>query len=300
MDYISLLFLGLIGYPIIKRKIDEYKKGDSIVMRVPFNGAIGNAGPKDFAPGPTTPQGLEKILKSLEENERVKGIILDINSGGGEAGASKTIYDLVRKVKKPKVAYVNSLCASGAYMTACGCDEIIAAEDALIGSIGVIMNKFVVRELMEKIGVKLEVIKSKEEKDFMSMFRELRPEERQHLEYLVKKHHERFVNLVYESRKEKAGDRMTKSQLESYANGYVWDGIDAAKMGLVDRTGTLKTAIRACEKKGNFKHTYVDTIMVQNPSFFGRLFSQLGYSIGKGFADKIEETITTKNSMHYE
>ncbi|MDD4877428.1 MAG: signal peptide peptidase SppA [Candidatus Nanoarchaeia archaeon] len=300
MDYISLLFLGLIGYPMIKRKIDEYKKGDSQIIRVPFNGQIGNAGPKDYAPGPTTPQGLEKILKGLEENNRVKGIILDISSGGGEAGASKTIYDLVRKVKKPKVAYVNSLCASGAYMTACGCDEIIVAEDALIGSIGVIMNKFVVKELMEKIGVKLEVIKSKEEKDFMSMFRELRPEERQHLEYLVKRHHERFVNLVYESRQEKAGDRMTKSQLEGYANGYVWDGIDAAKMGLVDRTGTLRTAIKSCEKRGNFKNTYVGTLMVQNPSFFGRMFSHFGYSIGKGFADKIEETITTKNNIHYE
>lgn len=301
MDYFSLFFVALIGYPIVKRRIDEFKKGDSQILKIPFNGAIQNAGPKDFAPGPTTPQGLEKILDTLKKNERVKGVIFDINSGGGEAGASKTIYDHIKRFKKPKIAYVNSICASGAYMTACACDEIIVAEDALIGSLGVIMQKPNIEELMKKVGVQMEIIKSTEHKDFMSMYRPLAPEEREHLEWLIKRHHERFFELVCKSREGRIGEKTDeefRQQLRDFGS-YVTDGFDAKERGLVDTVGSMKTAVKACERMGKFKNTHVGTLVLQPPSIFSRMFSQTGYHFGKGFAEKISESVPDKNEMHY-
>lgn len=292
-DITTYMIMGIIGYPILKRNIEEWRRGKNIIAKIPFHGTIDSGNPGK--PKMTSPQGLEKVLGAIKKDKRIKAVIFDINSGGGEASASKEIYEMVKAIEVPKVAYVSGICASGSYMTACGCDEIISPEDTIIGSIGVIMQKPVAEELMKKIGVKFETIKSGENKDFFGYHRSFSDEERKLLEDMIKDSHERFVSLVYDSRKGK----MDEEVLQKFATGKITDGPGALKLGLIDRVGNFKKAIEVCEMRGNFKHTNVKEYMYKQ-SFFGNTLATAGYHFGNGIIKRLIEASKGGSSIKYE
>lgn len=183
-----------------------------------------------------------KIIADLDrwaDNSSIKAIVLHINSPGGGSAISQEIYDAVLRIKaeKPVVASLASVAASGGYMVACGADRIVANSSTLTGSIGVIMQFHTFPELLDKIGVKTETIKSGQLKDVGSYAHEMRKDEELMLRSVVMDTYEQFVQVVA------TGRNMETDEVYPFADGSVFTGLQAFNIGLVDSLGGLKEAI---------------------------------------------------------
>jgi protease-4 len=183
-------------------------------------------------------------IKEYAKDSAIKAIILRIDSPGGAVAPSQEIYSEVKKAaaKKKVVVSMGSIAASGGYYIASPATKIIANPGTLTGSIGVIMEIPNIEGLMNKIGIKTEVIKSGKNKDIGSMFRTMKKEERELLQGLMDNVHEQFIRAVAEGRKKKIED------IRKIADGRVFTGEQALSYGLVDELGTLEDATRAAAK----------------------------------------------------
>ncbi len=186
---------------------------------------------------------VDEIKEHVKDNS-IKAIILRIDSPGGAVAPSQEIYDEVKKAasKKKVVVSMGSVAASGGYYIASAATRIIANPGTLTGSIGVIMEIPNIEGLMDKIGIKAEVIKSGENKDIGSMFRSMKKEEKEILQGVMDNVHEQFIRAVSEGRKMKIED------VRKMADGRIFTGEQAAKNGLVDGLGTLDDATRTAAK----------------------------------------------------
>ncbi len=180
-----------------------------------------------------------RLLQSLRENENIRSVVIDIDSPGGTASGSDYLHRSVSKLaaKKPVIAFIRSMGASGGYMVACGATKIVALPTALVGSIGVISTRPLVYELLDKVGVKMEVAKSGRLKDMFSAFREPTEEEKQKEQALLDEYYETFIRIVAEGRKLPAED------VRALATGEVFTATRAKEMSLVDELGDLDSAI---------------------------------------------------------
>jgi protease-4 len=199
----------------------------------------------------------------------VKAVILRINSPGGEVLASDQIYDIIREFqknsKKPVVAAMSSVAASGGYYVAAPCQWIVADEMTITGSIGVIMSTFNIRSLLDKVGVQPQVYKSGRYKDMLGMTRketDIPPEERKLVQDLIDETFAKFKKIVAEGRqqanksnkdKESAGQPLV-SDWEQYADGRIFSGEQAYKYGFVDELGNWETAKDRVMKLAQLEH----------------------------------------------
>jgi protease IV len=188
-------------------------------------------------------------LKTYVKDPSIKAIVLRIDSPGGAVAPSQEIYEEIRKAvaKKKVVVSMGSVAASGGYYIASPATRIVANPGTLTGSIGVIMEIPNIEGLMNKIGVKTEVIKSGTHKDIASVFRGIKKEERQILQGVLDNVHEQFIKAVAEGRK------MLIEDVKRIADGRVFTGEQALKAGLVDEIGNLEDAIKAAAKLTGIK-----------------------------------------------
>jgi protease-4 len=180
-----------------------------------------------------------RMMKAIEENKRVRALVVDIDSPGGGAGASEFMHNAIARVakKKPVVAAVRGMGASGAYMAACGATRIIAVPMALVGSIGVISMRPMLYDALDRIGVRVNVTKSGRLKDMFSSFREPTPEEEQKEQALMDAVYDRFVAMVAEARS------LDAAKAREVATGEVFTAAQAQELGLIDGLGDLDEAI---------------------------------------------------------
>lgn len=179
-------------------------------------------------------------VKKYQEDSSVKGLVLRVDSPGGGVAASQEIYDQLIKFKsdgKIIVVSMGAVAASGGYYIACAADSIVANPGTITGSIGVILSYPVADRLMDKIGMRIEVVKSGDLKDVGNYGREVTPEDRKMLQAMIDDTYDQFVSAVAESR------GMEIDVVKQYADGSVFTGRQANKFGLVDRLGTLEDAI---------------------------------------------------------
>lgn len=180
-------------------------------------------------------------LEQFREDESVRGFVIEIRSPGGVAGAAQSMYSELARLRdedeRPVVAWIGEIGASGGYYVALGADSILALPSALTGSIGVIMQFPNAGELLRKVGVGLEVVKSGDLKGLGSPVRDLTDEERRVLQDLVDDVYDQFLAAVVENRE------LGREQAESLADGRVMSGAQASRAGLVDRTATLREAV---------------------------------------------------------
>jgi len=180
-------------------------------------------------------------IKNFAKDKNIKGIVLDINSPGGSVGAVQEIYSTILKVKaetkKPFVAHFGEVSASGGYYIASACDKIIAKPGTITGSIGVIFSVGNVEGLFKKIGIKTDVIKSGKYKDIGSMVREMTKEEKEILQSMIDDSYNSFLDAVSQGRK------IPKEKLKDIADGRVFTGNQALKVGLVDKIGDFQDAV---------------------------------------------------------
>ena len=188
-----------------------------------------------------------KLFRSLEENDNVRAVVLDIDSPGGSATGSGYLHLAAKSLaaKKPVVAFIRGLGASGAYMLAAPTTRIVAIPSALIGSIGVISMRPSVYEALDKIGVRMNVTKSDRLKDMGSMFREATEEEKKKEQELVDDLYDQFLDAVAEGR------GMDKTKVKEVATGEVYTARRCKDLGLVDELGDLERAIDLAAELGN-------------------------------------------------
>jgi len=188
-------------------------------------------------------------IKEYVKDPSVKAIVLRVDSPGGAVAPSQEIYEEVKKAveKKKIVVSMGSLAASGGYYISAPASRIVANPGTLTGSIGVIMEIPNVEGLMNKVGVKTEVIKSGRHKDIASVFRGIGREEREILQGVLDDVHDQFIKAVAEGRK------MLPDQVKKLADGRIFTGKQAVGMGLVDELGNLEDAIKVAAKLSGIK-----------------------------------------------
>lgn len=188
-------------------------------------------------------------LKEYVKDLSVKAIVLRVDSPGGAVAPAQEIYEEVRKAvaKKTIVVSMGSIAASGGYYISAPATRIIANPGTLTGSIGVIMEIPNMEGLLNKIGVKTEVIKSGRHKDIASAFRGISKEDREILQNVLDNVHNQFIQAVSEGRK------MLPDDVKKIADGRIYTGEQALKVGLIDELGNLEDAIKAAAKLAGIK-----------------------------------------------
>ncbi len=203
----------------------------------------GRGGPQMLPIGPSA-AGSDTITAALREaagDEAVSAIVLRVDSPGGSVAASETIWREVKRARergKPVVASMGGVAASGGYYVAMGADAIVANPGTITGSIGVITGKLVVRDLLERLGVASDTLRTNANADAWSIDTPFTPEQRAHREAEADLFYQDFVDRVAEGR------NMTTDAVDLVARGRVWTGTDARERGLVDELGGFRTAVR--------------------------------------------------------
>jgi protease-4 len=221
-------------------------------------------------------------IEALAEEKGVKAIVLDINSPGGSVGAVQEIYSRIQRVKRehhiPFVAVFGDVAASGGYYIAAACDKIVAHPGTLTGSIGVIFEVSNLEGLFAKIGYKMDPIKSGKHKDIGSPGRAMTPEERAILQALIDDAYGQFVAAVAEGR------RMSPEAVKPLADGRIYSGNQALKLGLVDALGDSHDALMLAAKLGGIPDAKpkVKRDVEKLSDLFDLLESRAGLTFGVG------------------
>ncbi|WP_456368018.1 signal peptide peptidase SppA [Thermococcus sp.] len=194
----------------------------------------------------TTSLEVIPLLRDLATNDSVGGVLLWIESPGGEVGPVIEIYSEVKKLSlvKPVVSYSGGIMASGGYYIAVGSDRIIAAPLAQVGSIGVLYVHYDLEKNYQMNGIKVNVFKTGEHKDMGAEWRDLTPYEREKISEMVNIYFQAFLNAV------SSGRNMTVDEVKRFATGETWFAENVTGT-LVDETGGIDTAIEALEKLMN-------------------------------------------------
>lgn len=188
-------------------------------------------------------------IKEYTKDSSIKAIVLRVDSPGGAVAPSQEIYEEVKKAvaEKPVVVSMGSVAASGGYYISSPATRIIANPGTLTGSIGVIMELPNLEGLMNKIGIRTEVIKSGKHKDIASAFRSMGKEEREILQGVMDNVHEQFMKAVAEGRK------ISIEDVRKIADGRIFTGEQAKTLGLVDELGTGEDAIKTAATLAGIK-----------------------------------------------
>jgi protease-4 len=270
LGIIIFMFAGAGGCTFLKVNIgDEVQpltekvvsgEGKDKVLLLDLSGIImsGEPGPS-FAERkkPGLIARMREALDRARRDKNVKAVVLRINSPGGGATASDTLYHELRKFKQETgvkiVAHIMDVGASGAYYAALAADAITAQPTSATGSIGVIMYLVDVTGLMQKVGVQTVEIASAEKKGIGSPFKALSPDERKIFQDFIDSLYGRFTRLVAEERK------MTPDAVRKMADGRIFTSAEAKAGGLIDGIGYLEDAIELAMKQANLSQAEVVT-----------------------------------------
>lgn len=222
-----------------------------------FTGAVGENPVSTFA---------EKLQQAADD-QRVKAVVLRINSPGGSVTASDLMYTELRifrqRTGKPIIACMLDVAASGGYYIACAADKIYATPTTVTGSIGVIMLTPEFAGTMQKIGMRMNVIKSGELKDAGSPFREMNERDEAVFRKMIGEMYERFLTVVQQSRR-----TLSPERIRELADGRVYLAPDAQAQGLVDEIGTVYDAIYAAKVAAGLETEAVLVVQYARPMHY--------------------------------
>lgn len=253
---ISVLIISGCGAPEVKLFTDstdplqeftlEGKTKEKILI-IPIRGLISTAPDEGFlSTRPSLVQEVVSQLKRAKDDKNIKAIILQINSLGGTVTASDILYHEIKRLKEENeiiiVAVLMDLATSGGYYIALPANLIIAHPTTVTGSVGVVFIRPDLTELMNKIGLQVNVSKSGEKKDMGTFYRDSSPEENELFQDLVDKMGKRFVDLVSEHR------NIDNQGLSHVASAKIMLADEAEKLGLIDRTGYINDALDETKK----------------------------------------------------
>ena len=186
-------------------------------------------------------------LRKLKDDKDVKAVVLRVNSPGGSAFASEQIWHAVKELKaeKPVIVSMGDYAASGGYYISCVADTIVAEPTTLTGSIGIFGMVPNVKELADKVGITYDVVKTNKFADFGNLMRPFNNDEKALMQMMITEGYDTFLTRCAEGR------HMTKEAIGKIAEGRVWTGETAKKLGLVDELGGIDKALDIAVKKAN-------------------------------------------------
>jgi protease IV len=189
-----------------------------------------------------------ELLQRYAKNDTVKAIVVRINSPGGAIAPSQEIYSAIRRIRqesgKPVVASLDSVAASGGFYIAAACEPIVANPGSITGSIGVILQWFDVKDLLQWAKLKPETITSGAMKDAGSPYRQMTDAERAYFQSVVTQLHSQFVRDVAAGRSK----TMKLEDVQRIADGRIFTGEQALSLKLIDELGTIDDAVRRAGK----------------------------------------------------
>lgn len=227
---------------------------------------------------------IAETVKKIREDDSIKAVVLRVESPGGSSMASDVMWRELKKLgeKKPLIVSMGSIAASGGYYVAAPGKTIFALPLTITGSIGIFYGKADVSELLNKIGVNVEVRKTTSRADAESFFRPFTDDERQELRNKVRQFYDVFLDRVAQGR------HMTKEEVDAVGQGRVWAGQQALQHKLVDRMGGLRHALEAARAEA---HLPSDTPIVEYPevkqSLLEYALELAGFKSGMGI--KVED-----------
>src|SRR3989440_2973050 len=219
---------------------------------------------------------MRAALQQARDDDRVKAIVLEIDSPGGEVTASDAIYSAVVKAgaKKPVVVYMESLAASGGYYVSCGGKFLMANDTTITGSIGVIIQTLNYEQLFNKIGLAAVVFKSGKFKDMLNGARPITPEERELVQSFVMKTYEKFLGIVAKERNLSAD-----TLRNTIADGRILSGREAFENKLIDSLGQIEDAFGKAKQLGHAPDAKI--VKYAPPFSLSRFFRAFGQADSK-------------------
>lgn len=246
-DFLKNLFFVLIIIQIAPTIIQNFSKQYRYLIEqrtkvavVPIRGILYDS---------TT---LVKQFRKIFDDSAIKAILIRMECPGGAGGSAQIIYEELKALKKenpkPVIVLVENICASGGYNIAMAADYIIAPSSAIVGSIGTTLPYlFNVKELLEQYKVKYTPIKAGTYKNAANPFVDMTDDEKKMLQAVTDDAYDQFIKDVSESRK------LSLTTSKDWAEGKIFTGRQAQKLGLIDEVGSLETAIMAIKKKAMFE-----------------------------------------------
>lgn len=257
-----------------------------VILQINVEGVIGM---DDLDTKSIRQQLVESREGSFKDN-RVKGVLLRINTPGGTVMDADGIYNLLTDYKSkyqvPIYAYVDGLCASGGIYVAMAADKIYASETSLIGSVGVIAPTFMnLTKLLDKIGVETLTLSAGKDKDALNPLRPWKPGEEDNYRHIIDFYYQHFVNLVTTHRPE-----ITKEKLVDDFGARIFPAPQAQEYGFIDTSGvSLTEALKELLKKAEISTDHYQVIRLENKGWWKSLFSSQASTLITG---KIQHQIS--------
>jgi protease-4 len=229
-------------------------------------------------------ENIVKQFKKYQNDKSIKAILLHVESPGGGVVASHEIYESVRQARqsgKPIIVSMGSVAASGGYYVSCGANLIVANPGTLTGSIGVISQFLRLDPMLQKVGVEMNTIKSGKYKDAGNPFREMTKEDKIYFQDLMDDVHRQFISIVEKERK------LDHAKLIGFADGRVFTGEQAKKMGLVDSLGTFEDAVKITGRIAGIKGEPSIVKEQKRKTFIEKIFGEVKFNELLSLKDEI-------------
>ena len=242
--------------PVTEMKLSG--TGDGKVLLLDLSGIISSQDKEGIIPQPNMLAMFKEELTMASKDDKIKAVVVRINSPGGTVTASDILYHELRefkaKKKVPVIASMMDVAASGGYYLAMAADNVLVHPSTVTGSIGVIMLTVNARGLLEKVGVEASAITSGPRKDMGSPFRVMTAEERGIFQSVIDSFYQRFLAVVQEGR-----PNLSAEQIKKLADGRIYSGDQAKAAGLIDEIGYLDDAIQLAKKKAGLTEARIVT-----------------------------------------
>jgi len=254
------------------RRVLLHEKSPAI-LEIKIHGIIGQG---------LTAENIENILLDsrtrMFRNDRVKAVLLNINTPGGGVNDSDQIYRLIKNYKAkynvPVFAYVDGMCASGGYYIACAADRIYSSQVGIVGSVGVVIGPFLnFYDTLNRWGVKAKTLTKGEGKDPMNPLRPWKPDEDENLQSLLAFFYETFVDIVTSNR-----PQISKSSLINTYGARIFDAKKATEIGMIDQYNVgEKDVLSFLAKEANISEPYQVVELAPRKSWLSSMFDAKSY-----------------------
>ena len=269
----------------IQAGMDMMAMGPGVAI-VRIDGPIELTGPAGFMGRPSGAEAVVRHLADIERDSNIKAVIIRINSPGGTVAATQEIFHKILALRKKNIVVVASMgdiAASGGYYIAAACNHIVANYGTITGSIGVIAFSPNLKNLMDKFGIKMNVIKSGKYKDILATHRDMSSEERALLQEMIDLSYHKFVSDIA------LGRNMNQNDIYPVADGRVMSAETALKYKLVDQLGTFDEAINKAKELAGLDADA--PVYEERLSPFNEFFSSMnGFFSGRLFENRITDT----------
>lgn len=279
--FLITIVLGLIfdknGFKRIKKDRIAIIYIDGVIMG-------GKSKKSPFGYSITGSDEILENLKKAQKDERVKAIVLRVNSPGGSVASAQEIFDEIKNCKKAGkkvIASFSDLATSGAYYAVLPSDLIIANPGTITGSIGVILELGNLKELLDKIGIGIDVVKSGKYKDIGHLSRSLSPDERKMLQGLLDDVHNQFINSVAQERD------LDLDFVKNLSDGRIFTGKQAHNLKLVDKLGNFQYAIKKAKDISGIKEADIIEYK-KKETLYDRIFGTISLFLNSYFFNRMD------------